>query len=269
MQYVLLPGRTCTRDGAHAAARRVGGGEGVASSEPQTCMVEPQTPTFSSAINSAVAALADRMRVHRPPEKRARVEHDHITMAQAENAREAWLFAIRNGAALNTFATVHWSHAPAKAADLHPVDRNGLLRDGLKAWIYRNAPGVPFAWIEVREKTRALGEHVHLVAHVPDHLRERFAKAVDRLVARQSASVSPTAVDVRPVGPKWWERHAYLMKAGTDEVRQRYRVPDRWSRSQGMIEGARIRIAHSIGPTARRASENAAGGISDASAAAA
>jgi len=43
---------------------------------------------------------------------------------------------------------------------------------------------LPRARIEVREKTRALGEHVHLVAHVPDHLRERFAAAVDRLVAR-------------------------------------------------------------------------------------
>ncbi len=229
-------------------------------------MVEQQAQTFSSAINSAVVSLADRMRARRAPEKRARVRHNQITMAQAENAREAWLFSIRNGAPLNTFATVHWGHAPAKAAGLHPVDRNGLLRDGLKAWVYRNAPGVPFAWIEVREKTRALGEHVHLVAHVPDHLRERFAKAVDRLVARQSASVSPTAVDVRPVGPKWWERHSYLMKAGADDVRQRYSVPDKWSRGQGTIEGARVRIAHSIGPMARRAAENATGAISGVSA---
>ena len=227
--------------------------------------VVEEAQAVGSIIERAVVALENRMRVRRPSEKRARIKHGQITMAQAENAKEAWLFSIRNGAALNTFATVHWGHAPAKAADLHPVDRNGLLRDGLKAWIYRNAPGVPFAWVEVREKTRALGEHVHLVAHVPYHLRERFAKAVDRLVARQSASVSPTAVDVRPVGPKWWERHAYLMKAGTDEVRQRYGVPDRWSRSQGTIEGARVRIAHSIGPMARKAAESGAGGISGVS----
>jgi len=143
-------------------------------------MVELQDQSLRSAVSGVMASLSDRMRVRRPPEKRARIKHGQITMAQAENAKEAWLFSIRNGAALNTFATVHWGHAPAKRADLHPVDRNGLLRDGLKAWFYRHAPGVPFAWIEVREKTRALGEHVHLVAHVPDHLRERFAKAVDR-----------------------------------------------------------------------------------------
>lgn len=224
-------------------------------------MVEPSPQPFSSLVSNVVAFAADRMQARRRSKKRARVKHNQITMAQAENASEAWLFAIRRGIPLNAFITVHWGHAPAKAAGLHPVDRNGLLRDGLKAWIYRNAPGVPFAWIEVREKTRALGEHVHLVAHVPDHLRERFAKAVDRLVAHQSASVSPTAVDVRPVGPKWWDRRAYLMKAGTDEVRQRYDVPDKWSRSQGTIEGARVRIAHSIGPMARKAAESADEGL--------
>ena len=237
--------------------------------EVQTCMVEQQAQTFSSAINSAVVSLADRMRVRRPPEKRARVKHNQITMAQAENAREAWLFSIRNGAPLNTFATVHWGHAPAKAAGLHPVDRNGLLRDGLKAWVYRNAPGVPFAWIEVREKTRALGEHVHLFAHVPDHLREGFTQALDRLVARQSASVSPTATKTVPVGHRWWDRFAYVMKGGTDDVRARFMTPEqqsKWSRSQGTVEGARIRIAHSIGPMARKAAENGAGGISGVSA---
>ncbi|MFN8704146.1 MAG: hypothetical protein ACK5X0_18725 [Rhodospirillales bacterium] len=229
-------------------------------------MIEQQVPTFPSIIQGTVVSLADRVRVRRQAETRARVQHNQITMVQATNAREAWLFAIRNNAPLNTFATVHWGHAPAKATNHHPVDRNGLLRDGLKAWIYRNAPGVPFAWIEVREKTRALGEHVHLVVHVPDHLRERFAKAVDRLVAHQSASVSPTAVDVRPVGPKWWERHRYLMKAGSADVRQLYGVPDKWSRNQGTVEGARVRIAHSIGPMARKSAESITGGFSGLSA---
>ena len=46
----------------------------------------------------------------------------------------------------------------------------------------------------------------------------------------------------------------------------RYGVPDKWSRSQGTIEGARVRIAHSIGPMARKAAENGAGGISGVSA---
>jgi hypothetical protein len=104
------------------------------------------------------------------------------------------------------------------------------------------------------------------VVHVPDHLRERFAKAVDRLVAHQSASVSPTAVDVRPVGPKWWERHRYLMKAGSADVRQLYGVPDKWSRNQGTVEGARVRIAHSIGPMARKSAESITGGFSGLSA---
>jgi len=239
--------------------------------EVQTCMVEQQAQTFASILTGAVVSLADRMQVRGRPKKRVRVRHGPIEMAQAANAREAWLFAIRNETPLNTFVTVHWDHAPAKLEGLHLVKRNGKLRDGLKAWVYRNAPGVPFAWIEVREKTRALGEHVHLFVHVPDHLREGFTQAVDRLVALQSASVSPTATKTVPVGPKWWDRFAYVMKGGTDEVRDRFmsaeqRARPGWGPSQGTIEGARVRIAHSIGPMARKAAESAPEGLSAVSA---
>lgn len=222
-------------------------------------MKEPQPQALGSILPGAVVALADRLRVRRKLGKRARVRHSQITMTQAANVREAWLFSIREGRPLNVFVAVHWGHAPAREdGPQHPVERNAKLRDALKAWHYRHAPGVPFAWIEVREKTRALGEHVHLVTHVPDPLREQFANALARLVAAQSLSVSPTAVDVRPVGPRWWDRFAYLMKGGTDEVREAWLTAEqraRWSRSQGTIEGARVRIAHSIGPTTRQAAE--------------
>ncbi len=107
-------------------------------------MVELQDLSFESAVGDVMASLTDRIRVRRPPGKRTRIKHGQINMPQAENTREAWLFSIRNDAPLNTFATVHWGHAPAKTPNLHPVDRNGLLRDGLKAWFYRHAPGVPF-----------------------------------------------------------------------------------------------------------------------------
>jgi hypothetical protein len=239
-------------------------------------MIEPQPQAFGAIINGAVVSLAGRMRVRRLPEKRARVKHNRITMAQATNAREAWLFAIREGVPLNVFATANWGHAPAHDdGPQHPVDRNAKLRDALEAWIYRNSldketgKRVPFVWIEVREKTRADGEHVHLFAHVPDHLREGFTQAFDRLVARQSVSLGSTATKTVAVGPKWWDRFAYAMKGGTDEVRDRFMDAtqrSRWSQRQGTIEGARLRIAHSIGPMARKASENAADGHSSVSA---
>jgi hypothetical protein len=230
---------------------------------------EPQTATFQDTLDAAVISIADRMRARPEPRKqRQRVKHREITEPESDNARAAWLFAIREGVGPNLFLTVHWKHAPAKIEGQHPVERNGLFRDGLKAWFYRHAPGQPFVWIEVREKTRALGEHVHLFVYVPEPLQTRFTLAAHRLVARQSATMTDTAFKVVQVGWKWWERLRYVMKGGNDAVRQRHGVPGKWSPYQGTIEGKRVRIAHSIGPTARKAAESAVGGVFNASASA-
>jgi hypothetical protein len=228
---------------------------------------EPQTTTLQDALDAAVVSIADRMRARPEPRKqRERVKHREITVPQSDDAKAAWLFAVREGVGPNLFLTAHWGHAPPKVEGQHPVVRNGLLRDGLKAWLYRHAPGLRFVWIEVREKTRALGEHVHLFVHVPERLQAQFILAAHRLVARQSLTMTDTAFKVVQVGPKWWDRLTYVMKGGNDEVRQRHGVPSKWSQYQGTIEGPRVRIAHSIGPTARRAAEAAAGGVYNASA---
>ena len=196
----------------------------------------------------------------RPKGKSTRVKHGPITMKQAVNVKEAWVHAIQQGTPPNALVTVHLGKAPAKDPSQHPIERIGQFRDGVKAWFKRHAPGVAFVWIEVREKTGRLGEHVHWAFHVPDDLREAFTAHVSRLVAHQSIVVEQKAVDVRPVGPRWWDRYSYFMKGGTAEVRQWAEVPGTWSSSQGKIEGPRIRVAHSIGPSARKASETLLGG---------
>ena len=230
-------------------------------------MPEPQTTTLQDALDAAVVSIADRMRARPEPRKqRERVKHREITVPQSDDAKDAWRFAIREGVGPNLFLTVHWKHAPPKVEGMQPADRNSQLRDGLKAWFYRQKTGLPFVWIESREKTRPLGEHVHLVFHIPLHLHAGFSLKAHGLVARHSTSVSDTALKVEPVRHDWWNLLAYMMKGGNDEVRQRHGVPSKWSQYQGTIEGPRVRIAHSIGPTARRAAETATGGVSNASA---
>lgn len=228
-------------------------------------MPEPQTTTFQDTLDAAVISIADRMRARPEPRKRRqRVKHREITEKQAVEMSLAWRFAVSHNVGPSLFVTVNWSHAPAKpGCPSHPVDRNGRLKDGLKAFLNRN--GVPIVWIEVREKTRALGEHVHLAYFVPDHLREQFALRVRQLVARQSDSVTDTAIDVRPVGPRWWDRRDYMLKAASADVRASYRTSRFKKGSQGVIEGPRVRVAHSIGPTARKAAESAVGGVFNAS----
>jgi hypothetical protein len=114
--------------------------------------------------------------------------------------------------------------------------------------------GVQVAWIEVRERPRAEGEHVHLAIFVPLRLQSLFAEQMLHWVEMDADWVEARAVDVRRVGPRWWDRRDYMLKGGDPEVRSRFRCW-RWSASQGVLIGPRVRVAHSIGRTARKAAE--------------
>ena len=176
-------------------------------------------------------------------------------MGEAENLACAWQFAIQQNWAPSLFISVNWTHAPSSSRpDI--VARIGKVRDCMKAFLTR-AGVQPFVWVEVREKPRSKGEGVHWAVYVPDGLVPQFSAAVARWVAIEADDVGDAAVDVRPVGTRWWDRRDYMLKGGDDEVRQRYdcaRFDKNGSKAgQGIIDGPRVRIAHSIGPTARRA----------------
>ena len=180
-----------------------------------------------------------------------RVKHRHIEHGQVENVWHAWLFSIQSGTPLNLFVSINFANAPS---DLDPLARIGKLRDAMKAWMYRHAPGVPFCWFEAREKPRAKGEGVHLAVHVPPHLHAAFGRALPRWVAQHSAHITNDTCDVREVGYRWWERRDYMLKAATMETKQALGMKRFSSKShQGVIEGPRVRVSHSLGPTARDA----------------
>lgn len=195
------------------------------------------------------------------------VRHRHITLDQARELDDAWRFAVRQGWALNTLVTINWVCAPPKIEDAHPMDRNARFRDGLKTAMARitSDAGIkrPFVWIEVREKTRTHGEHVHLALHVPadagGQISGNIESLVQRLVAHQSLIRFGGEVNVKPI--KWWPgMRDYLLKGGDDEVLAAFpgaAAKRRAKGSQGVIEGPRVRIAHAIGPTARREAEAA------------
>ena len=225
---------------------------------------EPQA--VGSIIERAVVALENRMRVRRPPEKRARVKHGPIPLDKAIDTKAAWLFAVRAGLAPTVMVTINWSLIPPDEAQRHPVNRMTAIRDAMKQWLKRQVPGQSPVWIEVRENPRNKGDHVHLVVHVPPCGLLAFEAAMRRWVAANSAEIKPNGLNVTPIRSNWWDLFAYLMKGGTDEARDFAGTRRKHRTSQGVIDGPRVRVAHSIGPTARRASENAAGGVSDVSA---
>ena len=78
-----------------------------------------EAQAIGSISERTVVALENRMRVRRPLEKRARIKHGQITMPQAENAKEAWLFSIRSGAPLVSTCT-WWPMSPTISASGSP-----------------------------------------------------------------------------------------------------------------------------------------------------
>jgi hypothetical protein len=229
-------------------------------------MVELQDQSLQSAVNGVMASLADRMRVRRPPEKRARVKHGPIPLDKAIETKAAWLFAVRAGVAPTVMVTINWPLIPPDKAGRHPVDRMTAIRDAMKQWLKRQVPGHSPVWIEVRENPRNKGDHVHLVVHVPPCGLLSFETAIRRWVAANSAEIKPNGLNITPIRSNWWDLFAYLMKGGTDEARDFAGTLHKHRTAQGVIDGPRVRVAHAIGQTARRASENAAGGVSDVSA---
>ena len=229
-------------------------------------MVELQDQSLRSAVSGVVASLADRMRVRRPPEKRARVKHGPIPLNKAIDTKAAWLFAVRAGVAPTVMVTINWPLIPPDIAGRHPVDRMTAIRDAMKQWLKRQVPGHSPVWIEIRENPRSKGDHVHLVVHMVACGLLAFETAMRRWVAANSAEIKTNGLNITPIRSNWWALFAYLMKGGTDEARDFAGTLHKHRTSQGVIDGPRVRVAHSIGPTARRASENAAGGVADVSA---
>lgn len=173
-------------------------------------------------------------------------------MAEAENVNQAWLFAIRQKWPPNVFVSINWRSAPSTTV-VDPVVRLSRLRDRMKSFLRRHAPETPPVWIEAREKPRAEGEGVHLAVFVPTGLGACFGESMVKWVARDADWIEPKAVDVRPVGARWWDRRDYMLKGGERSVCERFDCRRFRKPLQGVIYGPRVRVSHSIGPSARKA----------------
>lgn len=167
-----------------------------------------------------------------------------------------WMFAIRQGLAPNEWISLNWACAPSSAFP-DPIVRLGRFRDRMKSYLRRVAPKLPLVWIEVREKPRQEGEGVHMAVLVPQDSRSIFRELVARWVEADADNFEPGAVDVRPVGARWWDRRDYMLKGGGPDVCARFNTRRFHKPHQGVIYGPRVRISHSIGPKARRDAEKA------------
>lgn len=203
----------------------------------------------------------------RTGEVRMVARHRTIPAAKMTEVDKAWRFAIDSGVPLNAFVTINWELAPPVVEGTPAMDRSSDFRGALKSAYYRSLKrhGLsrdehPFAWIEVRENPEGRGEHVHIAMHVPEACDDDMRDAIRRLVEHQSVNPKSGAVDIRPVGPRWWDRRNYMLKGGSEAGLDQIPGAKSFRRSkgsQGITVGPRVRVSHSLGPTARKAAEKA------------
>jgi hypothetical protein len=179
-----------------------------------------------------------------------RKQHKCITKAKASQLDDALLFASQIDRLPTAFVTINWPCLPSSThTDL--IARLSKIRDRMKSFIKR-ATGQAPVWIEVWENPGGVREHVHLAVFIPMNLYEAFKRAFHKWASVEADIVNAKAVSIRRIYDLTGLQR-YLLKGSTPAVRHLFSVPARFCPYQGTIEGPRVRVSHSIGPTARKA----------------
>ncbi|UTP41436.1 hypothetical protein M9M90_09750 [Phenylobacterium sp. LH3H17] len=182
-----------------------------------------------------------------------RKRHEHIQTNDADNLAAALNFTRQLEREPNLFITIQWKHAECP---IPVATRTQRFLNLAGTWLKR-ATGAPAVWAYAREVGRLKGEHLHLVIHVPPRHSAAFKRAAFGWIEMEATGeVRASAARIMPItkGTLSSDLKRYLLKEGTDEVRTAHWVPNtaKYRRTGGVVLGKRIKVSHSIGPTARR-----------------
>lgn len=177
-----------------------------------------------------------------------RCEHWSISEVEAANLSAALNYSRTLDAEPNLFVTIQWL---LTASSVRTPERIQLVIKRMGAWCRRH--GVPVVWAYVREIGARKGEHLHLAVFVPLRLRKAFFGALEGWVQHDCKEPIPRkTIDTRPItfGLNTWLKR-YLLKNGTDAVRNLYGVSRKHKRTEGITMGRRVRVSRSIDAGAR------------------
>jgi hypothetical protein len=142
----------------------------------------------------------------------------------------------------NLHVTLQWRQAPSSRR----------LLNNLSVWLRRRT-GLQSVWVYVREVGKLKGEHIHLLVHIPPRLCSEFRRKLEGWIEMEASEVQPTAtrVDAIMAGDVHRNLKSYFLKDGSAEVRRLW-VKAHHKATGGTVAGKRLKVSHSIGPTARR-----------------
>lgn len=181
-----------------------------------------------------------------------------LTGAQRSNLFAASRHAAAIGLPLNRFVTINWEAAGVADA----VGATGRFLKHAQDWLRRH--GYRLAYIWVQERGRRVGQHVHILLHVPPACARRFGQLQRGWLRTSGATLSKGVVKTRPVGRGY---SAALRKDRSGYFRNLARVlryvmkqsslragprTHHWDTSGSFVLGKRCSTSENIGSAARR-----------------
>jgi hypothetical protein len=110
-------------------------------------------------------------------------------------------------------------------------------------------------WAYCREVGKLKGEHVHILLYVPDAVWPQYRRQLRHWLELETGEAVPeSAVKPLSITPGDLQRSlkSYFLKEGSEEVRSLWVDCTRHKRTGGVVAGKRLKVSHSIGPSARR-----------------
>jgi hypothetical protein len=187
----------------------------IRASRPETC--DRRRPFKSSPIRGApiprttfaeqpareraLSSSSDASRPIGPGETRTARPLKHckkgswwLTPAQTDNVTRACHYALRIGLPLNRSVTINWQAGGVQDS----VRASGRFLKLTRDWLHRRGSGFAYVW--VRESGSRVGEHVHILLHVPAGLARRLSELQRRWLKASGARLVKGLIKSRPVG---------------------------------------------------------------------
>lgn len=180
-----------------------------------------------------------------------------LTGTQRSNLITASRHAATIGLPLNRFVTINWEAAGVGDA----VRATGRFLKQAQDWLRSHEQRLAYVWVQ--ERGRRVGQHVHILLHVPPACARRFGQLQRRWLRTCGATFGKGVVKTRPVGRGY---AAALSKGESGYLRDLDRVlryvlkqstvragsgTHPWSTSGSLVIGKRCSTSENIGTAAR------------------
>lgn len=126
--------------------------------------------------------------------KRTRKGSWRLTGSQRSNMIAASRHAAAIGLPLNRFVTINWEAAGVGDG----VRATGRFLKQAGDWLRRHGRRLTYVWVQ--ERGRRVGQHVHVLLHVPPACARRFGQLQRGWLRASGATLSKGVVKTRPIG---------------------------------------------------------------------